>query len=346
MRRIFLLIVLAIFFSYADAQSELAVQKDCNVKIKIPSAWIEKIRHYNYSSNNKELISEFENFIKPDTLANPHAQHVDEDYGRVFNEVFVDLDGKPGDELAGLIGWDVTCPYLTVFKEEEGNWYLIYLEEIDTFYGAPSLSIANCFSPNKTFYLKRVDDHGSGIYIDHYSFYKLVNDKVYHCLDLVNEAHIYGWGLYMNQAVKMNFQFDGDGDDGVLVDYNYNFFPGAIKRGACSWCVSEDIPLIKGDATVYYKWDDKHFIYKLDVQSSQTEVDDLTADKIACFGDFGNDTLFVRAFRGQINEVLKTGSLQQKTILKSYLALVKKNKTAITQKMEVTGKAGNTTFYK
>jgi hypothetical protein len=107
MRRIFLLIVLIISFSSADAQSELPVQKDYNVKIKIPSEWIEKIRHYNYSSNNKELISEFESFIKPDTLTNPHAQHVSEDYGRVLNEAFVDLDGKPGDELAGLIGWDV-----------------------------------------------------------------------------------------------------------------------------------------------------------------------------------------------------------------------------------------------
>lgn len=346
MRRIFLLIVLAIFFSYADAQSELAVQKDCNVKIKIPSAWIEKIRHYNYSSNNKELISEFESYIKPDTLANPHAQHVNEDYGRILNEAFVNLDGKPGEELIGLIGWDVTCPYLTVFKQEQGNWYLIYLEEIDTFYESPSLCIANCFSPNKIFYLKRVDDHGSGIYIDHYSFYKLIDGKVYNCLNLVNEAHIYGWGLYMNQAIKMNFQFDGDGSDEVLVDYNYNFFPGAIKKGACSWCVSDDIPLVKGDASVYYKWDDMQFIYKLDVQTYQNQVDDLTADKISCFGAFGNDTLFVRAFRGQINEVLKTGTMQQKAILKKYLTLVAKDKVAITKKMQVTSKISNTIFYK
>lgn len=346
MRRIFSLVIFAIVFSHANAQSQIAVQKNDNVKIKIPSEWIEKIRNYNYSGNNKELISEFESFIKPDTLVNPHAEHVNKDYGRVLNEVFVDLDGQPGDELAGLIGWDVTSPYLTVFKKEQGNWYLIYMEKIDTFYESPSLSIANSFSPNKTFYLKRVDNHGSGIYSDHYSFYKLINGKIYHSLDLVNEAHIYGWGLYMNQAVKMNFQFDGDGGDGLLVDYDYKFFPGAIKKRACSWCVNEDSPLVKGDATVYYKWDDKQFIYKLDVKSSQAEVDDLTPDKIACFGNFGNDTLFVRAFRGQIKEVLKTGTIQQKSILKKYLILVSKDKSATRKKIQVTGKIGNTTFYK
>jgi len=149
----------------------------------------------------------------------------------------------------------------------------------------------------------------------------------------------------MNQAVKMNFEFSGDDSDEVNVDYNYSFFPGAIKKSDCPWCANEGIPLIRGDNNVDYQWNEKHHSYELDIPSYQNQVDDLTADKISCFGAFGNDTLFVRAFRAQINEVLKEGTGQQKKILRNYLALVNKSKAARTEELEITTKAGGTTFY-
>jgi len=332
------------FFSAYAQNKEIPV--DYNVNIKIPSEWIEKVRHFNYTRNDSTLLHEFESFLAPDTLANPHAEHIDPGYGRVLNPMFVNLDGDTSNELISLIGWDITCPYLCVFKEKQGSWYLIYKEEVDTFYDTPTLAVANCFSKNKTFYLKRVYEHGSGIYIDGYSFYKLIDNKVYRCLDLVNDAHIYGWGLYMNQAVTMSFEFSGDNSDGVFVEYNYDFFPGSIKKGNCSWCVNDNIPLIKDNASVNYTWDNKQLVYKLDIPSYQNSIDDLTAAKISCFGAFGNDTLFVSAFEDQIKEVLKTGTKEQKKILNKYLKIVSKNGKAVTEEMQETNQAGGTTFYR
>ena len=345
MQRVLLLFLLLFVLNRLDAQVDTTVHKDYNVKIKVSAEWIEKVRHFDYSKSDKELITAFEGFIKPDTLFNPHAEHVAEDYGRVFDPLFANLDGESDNELICLLGWDVSSPYLCVFKEENGTWYLIYLENFDTFYGAPTLYVANNYSKYKTFYFRHVDDHGSDVFIDSYSFYKLIGNKVYHCLDLLNDAHIYGWGLYMNQSVTSSFEFNGDESDGVLVDYNYDFFPGAIKAGDCSWCANADIPIIKNEGSVSYEWNDTSMTYKLNIMSYEHGIDDLTADKIACFGDFGDDTLFVRAFRGQINEVLKTGTLQQKQILTRYLALVKKDKTATTEKLVVTTQSGGMTFY-
>jgi len=153
MYRISVLIsVFLMLFNAVHAQ-DVRIPKDYNVKIKIPATWIKKLQLFDYTRNDSALLHEFESFLKPDTLINPHAQHVNEGYGRVFNMLSVNLDGGPEQELLCLLGWDITSPYLTLFKEEQGTWYLIYLEEIDTFYNSPTLYVANCFSRNKAFYL-------------------------------------------------------------------------------------------------------------------------------------------------------------------------------------------------
>ncbi|TFF36294.1 hypothetical protein [Mucilaginibacter psychrotolerans] len=244
-----------------------------------------------------------------------------------------------------LQGWDVAIPYLCVFKQVNNDWYLVYKEEINTFYGAPTLYVANNFSKNKTFYLRRVYDHGSGVYIDGYSFYKLVDGKVYKCLDIVNDAHIYGWGLFMNQKVKSSFDFSGDSEDILGVEYTYNFFPGMVYETDCSWCAHEDSPLINGEDNVSYRYDAKVHKYKLEIEPYKNEATDLTAEKIACFGDFGNDSLFVKAYRSHIDTTIKIGTPLQKRLLRTYLELAKKEKTVTTETFEVKTKVGGTTFY-
>jgi hypothetical protein len=349
MRCIFFFITLLVCFSCGRAQTGNRNGEDHKGneidRISIPAWWIEKVKHFNFTGDDTTLLRQFDGFFMPDTLSNPHAQHIDPGYGRVFNVLAADLDGDTSNELICLLGWDITSPDLCVFKQIQGCWRLIYRERIDTFYGSPTLYVANCFSKNKTFYLRRVNEHGSGIYIDGYSFYKLIDNKVYRCLDLVNDAHIYGWGLYLNQAVKMNFEFSGDQDDAVDVDYVYNFFPGSIYKSDCPWCAHEDIPLIKGDNNVFYEWDNKQHIYKLTIPPYNNSAEDLTAQKIACFGNFGNDTLFVSAFRDQIDQTLKTGNPRQKKILKKYLALVKRDNKAIAMEQEKKTVAGGTSFY-
>jgi hypothetical protein len=324
MLRLSILFILLSSFALTHAQKDSTNPEEGNVNIKIPAAWVDKLRHLDYTTDNSSLLREFETFLTPDTPANPHSQHVDPDYGRVLNTLFVNLDGDAANEFIALLGRDITSPYLCVFKEKQGTWYLIYREEIPTMYTSPPLAVANCFSKNKTFYIRRVYQSGSGIYEDGYCFYKLIHNKVYKCLQIVNDAHIYGWGLYLNQAVRTSFEFSSDGDDCIAVDYIYNFFPGQLSKDQCSWCINDNIPLIKGDAPVTYIWDHRQSKYILKILRYPNPLEDLDAAKISCFGDFGNDSLFVRAFAAQIKDVLNTGTAQQKRILTQYLTLVKK----------------------
>jgi hypothetical protein len=122
---------------------------DYAVKIKIPTEWIEKVRGFNYSKNAQPLISQFEAFIKPDTLYIGYRVH-DDDYRYLLTPMFVDLDSDHNEELICFLGWDTYNPLLCVFKKDGGDWYLIYMEQVHTFYSAPVLLVANNFSPNLT----------------------------------------------------------------------------------------------------------------------------------------------------------------------------------------------------
>lgn len=224
---------------------------------KIPDNWIEKARSFSYKKTESPLVTgiyvrkedsillaDFDRIIKPDTIGKDTSES---GLRTTFNIMAADLDGDQNNELICLMGWHQYSPSLCVFKQVDNSWYLVYKEEIDTFYGVPTVYVANNYSKNKAFYLRRVYDHGSGIYEDGYSFYKLEDNRVYKCLDIINDAHIDGWGLFMNQSVKSTFEFRADADDELFVTYSYNFFPGAIEKGDLSWEAHEDISLISGE---------------------------------------------------------------------------------------------------
>ena len=305
---------------------------DYHMDIIVPTGWIEKVRKYDPNQNNAQLLSEFDRFIKPDSIFIPaYDKDLDKKQPGLLNALFVNLDNDESEELIITLGWNKNHPSMAVFKKIGSDWHLLYLEDYYMFYNMPDLSVANSYSVNKTFYFRRVYNRGSGVYSDGYSFYKLVGNKVYPCLALINEAHIVGWGLYMNQEVSSKFNFTDSEGDYLWVKYIYNFFPGPIYEKDFDWDSNNDISLIKGENAVGYKWNDKTFKYELDNSSTKTEVEELNAAKISCFGDFANDSLFVHAFGAEIEQILKTGTSKQKKIMEEYLARVKKNKTVAAQ---------------
>jgi hypothetical protein len=287
-----------------------------DVDIKIPDEWIARVRNFSYKATDTTLLMDFERIIKPDTIRQAHWQHIAKGYGKVFNPVFVDLDGEPGEELICLLGWDVVLPYLAVFKQIDNTWHLLYLESIYTFYGAPSLSVANNYSKNKTFFVSHVDTHGTGVYEDSYSFYKLINNKVYHCFDLINESFGYGGELSLSHDVKTKFEFGSDYQDGLNVSYIYKFFLG----------YDEDSPLVKGNHGVNYLWDAKHHVYNLDIPNFKSTPEDLTAAQVKSIGKPWSDSLFVDAFTDRIKEQLKSGTSQQNKIRTAYIKKIKTQK--------------------
>jgi hypothetical protein len=325
-------------------QSDSKIIINSNWK-KIPDSRIQQARQNKHNIADTILLKQFANLIKPDTISNSRAEHVDPNNDYIFNCISADLDGNQTDELICIQGWDIYEPYLCVFKQINDSWYMVYKEQVSTFYGSPTIYIANNHSKNKVFYLRRVYDHGSGVYIDGYSFYKIIGGQVYNCLDIVNDAHIDGWGLYINQTVSSKFDFEGNAEDLLNVTYSYNFYPGSIYKSDCPWCSHDDIPLIHGEETVSYVYSGKHHKYDLEIEKYNNSALNLTAAKIACFADFGDDSLFVKAYKRQIDTTIKIGTSLQKKILLKYLSLVNKNKTARTGELEVKSQAGGTTFY-
>jgi hypothetical protein len=312
---------------------------------KIPDEWIEKARQFDYKKIDTALFIEFAKFLNPDSLLDSQIKRSGTDSRLTFNLINADLDGDGQTEIICVQGWDTYSPYLCVFKEISGNWYLIYIEKIDTFYNTPGISIAGNYAKSKTFYLSRVYNHGSGVYVDGYTFYKLIDNKVYNCLEIIKDAHIYGWGLYLNRTLTAAFNFSGDRDEYLSVHYSYNFFPGNIYERNCDWCSNEEVSLIKGDDVVSYNYNEKEHKYSLNIPVYKNDFADLTAKKIACFGDLSNDSLFVDAFKKNIDTALKTGGVQQKRILKKYLSLVNGGNPADVEKLQQKTKIGGTTFY-
>ena len=299
---------------YRDSKNH----ENYNVRIKVSNSWIKKLQQFGYKRDTKSLLNEFESFIKPDSLFHPESRHIDADYGRVFNPIFVNLDEDLDNELICLLGWDIGTPYLTVFKQIKGQWYLLYLEDIRMFNEETELSVANNFSKNKVFYCRHLNGTGTCTYADSYVFYKLINNKVYRCLELVNELNSCGLSPPLNRNISTNFRFGSDNDDGLSVNYNYEFFytPEDQSGGASS----SDISIIKGQGSAWYNWDARTCTYKLDIPNYNNADEDLNAEKIACFEKFVDDTLVIKAFSKQINHLLKTGTSQQKRILKKIVA--------------------------
>jgi hypothetical protein len=289
-----------------------------HLKVKVPNEWVSRLRTIQTSKEKIKLLEDFEKIIRPDTLVGTSTTaHLD---NAILNPLFINLDSDKGEEIIALFGWTEYYPSLVVFKEINDFWHLIYHESFSMFYTSPVLLVANNYSVNKVFYIRNLTDRGSGIYSDELHFYKVINGEVHPCLNLLNRAHIYGWGLNLNQWTKVDFEFNSASADELWVTYNYNFFAGPIAEGDQPWDGHDEVPFVKGENSVMYKWDTLSLSYEPHFYKNLKEG--LTAKKIECFRNFGNDTLFVRAFDYEIKQTLTKGTRDQKKFLQKYLSRV------------------------
>ena len=356
--KIFLLCGIAVVFNQCSPQTnpqeKIAINnKPGKLRIKVSDDWIEKVRANKYQADSPVTVSvlkEFEEYIKPDTLDGT-AERVhyrggvvnETDPGGRLNAVFVNLDEDAAEEMVGLFGYSRRDPSLGVFKKIDGAWYLVYLESFWLFSEDPELVIANNYSANKVFYIRKLHDRGSGIYADSYQFYKLINGTVYPCLELVSEAWLYGWGRTLNQKASSKFSFKSTTADELWVNYSYSFFAGSVEKGDMSWMAHEDIKFVHGEQGISYIWNKHTRTYQPDPVNWDDNLSDfrLTKDKITCFSQLGNDTLFVRAFAHELKETLKEGDSRQKKYLKKYLADVRKNGESYAEIGELKGDSRN-----
>lgn len=338
-QKIQLLLFLFLAFGSLFSQTE---QFQKNVKIKIPTEWITKLRNFDYKQSNFELLKSFEHFISPNYMVG--SNEFSPEKGGILNPMFVNLDSDPNDELIGLFGWSEEEPTLAVFKKIDNDWFLLYLEPFYMFYTPPELHVANNYAANKVFYIRWLDERGSGIYKDSYHFYKLIDNQVYPCLTLINDAHIIGWGLNLNQKIETNFKFNGASKDEIWVTYQFKFFSVSLHEEDMPWEEQEEISFADGDDGLSYQWDSLTHTYRPELYN---DPESLTEEKIACFGAFGNDSLFVHAFNYEIQQKLKKGTQEEKKIIQNYIEFVKtekKGRTASDQ-LEDKGQIGKLKFY-
>jgi len=320
-KNVFLLMIISLMFlncsSGEQSLHEISYNESNgkNIQILIPNSWIERLYDI-YSLNNKtELVKDLSDIIFP--LKFDELDYDLESDNWSINPIFADIDSDLENEILAIFRNNYNDPVLLVFKKIDKKWYLLYLESFYVHYNEPELYIANNYSPNKTFYIRCIHSRGSGIYKDAYHFYKLIDNKVYPCLVLINEARIIGWWLPLNQDVRSSFKFHSTSNDGLWVVYEYNFFPGPVYESDASWEGHPDIYFVKDLAGLPYIWDNETKTYLPDYYGNDQKL--LTEEKLMCFDNFSNDQLFIRAFDYEINETLKNGTDEQKDLLQLYL---------------------------
>ncbi|WP_460502523.1 hypothetical protein [Hymenobacter agri] len=262
--------------------------------------------------------------------------------------LFANLDEEPGEELLGILRYARRDPTLFVCKKIAGDWYLLHHESIFVHNEEPELVLVNNRSANKLFYARFLQESGSGIHRNSYRFYKLIHNQVQLCLELPNHSLIYGWGAAMNQEIELKLQFASTQDDSFQATYRYSFFPGAVFKQDVPWAAHPEIPLIQGEDNVYYQWNDTTRTYQLeDLPYAYGDSVNLTASKIATFGNFGNDSLFVRAFAYEIRQAAQHGTPQVRWLLKAYLHSIKNQQrpTVPSGEVELKKEVNGTRFF-
>lgn len=289
-------------------------------KVPIPDSLIEKIKKFQGDFQAGRLIS-------TELLQNlsDTAMHGKEVVGTI-NPIFVDLDGDFRLEIIGLFDLVMNYGSLAIFKQIEEQWYCLFFEDFGHHYRDLNISIVNNSSKEKVFYINALEDRGSGIFKDVHHFFKLIDDQVVHCLRLINEGRIHGWGLYLNQEVTTSFQFDNS-NERIWVLYDYHYFPGPILEKDVSWASHPEIEIIKDTKGIHFEWHENKKQY-IPAFKDGGIMDGLTKKQLLAFEQFGNDKLITEAFKDDFDKILLNGTEHQKKIVSKYLEMVKKDQKA------------------
>lgn len=301
----------------------LGCYKPSNSKIKfIPKSLIEQIRTCN---GNDSLI----NVINREIFRLVKDSIVEEDqYFGVMNPMFIDLDTDQKLELIGLFGTRPEFAHLAVFNLKKGYWECIFFEEFGHYYDGVNFSVMNNAGKEKVIVIKNLEARGSGIYKEANHFFKLINGEFKHCLRLVSDSRILGWGLYMNQTTESEFHFSSDNyRDRLWVVHQYAYFPGAIYENDAPWRGHPEITLIQETEGMYYNWNSEKHIYEPEYKDENTRFG-MTKLQLQAIDEFGNDSLIVKAFQEQFEKILQGEDEEKKKIVSKYLKIVEKEQKA------------------
>ncbi len=217
-----------------------------------------------------------------------------------LNLLEANLDQSPETEILLLIGRREENLTLAVLKQQQGKWNLAGQVQVGTWYYAPELGLFAGGGPSRSFYVRQLEERGTGIFKESYEYYKLIDGKLVRVLRLPIEARLYGWGQALNQHLHVRIQPLAGADDRIVVTYLYRFFAGAdyLDLGEDS---DEELVFLEGQASLDYLWDAKSQRYLPDFYPDHP----LNQIKLESLETYGAPELFVRAFSTEIEARLK-----------------------------------------
>jgi hypothetical protein len=287
----------------------------------ISNSLVEKIRSFDREDSLRDEINrEVYKIVMDSVLEDDHLF-------LILNPMFIDLDSDGNSELVSLFGEFQQGCHLGIFTKQEDGWKCIFFEEFHHHYEGVNFSIVNSGAKEKLIVIKDLELRGSGVYKEVAHFFKLIDGEIIHCLRLLTDSRIHGWGLYLNQELKTRYDFSTYyGRDELEVVFAFSYFPGAIFEGDAPWDSHQEIVLIEKNEQVSFTWDNESKKYEPEYKKEH-EYYGLSEKQYLALDEFGNDTLIIEAFRGELEKILGEKD-ERKAIVKRYFEMVEKDKKA------------------
>ena len=324
MKKLFYLFFLSLFPWYVFGQQSLH-----NNHIKVSERWIKELKDFDFNRTPNSLVLDFEQETSIKLKKFTHTAFL--------NFLFVNLDSDENNEILLYIGGENTYieTEFCVLKQIDKQWYIIYHNHVWLHNDYPVLNVFADYSPNKIFYITKHHDYGTGIYLKKKHFFKIIDNSVHEVLEVVEQGHIaYGWGYFMCQNVESTINLSSS-ESTIHVYFSYEFYVSNDYK--------EHVSLIKEEGRVAYKWQANKKKFNVVPYAGGLPLNE---DKIKCFGDFGNDTLFQQAFKNELSIIAEKGDEDQKARVKAFLEKVKTKGNAKSFELKPTKKGDKITPYK
>jgi hypothetical protein len=254
------------------------------------------------NENSVELIKNFEaSFPSEASKKNEIDKSTNEPY---LSLTKINLDDDEGSEYVLFIGSNYSR---TMFYVIDDNFKILYQEYLWLFNDYPQLIIYNSRDQHKTLSFRYLYGRGSGHWLFSKRFFKVFEGKVYLVLEVADDSNDTFNFRGINGRIELKEINEYNG--GFYLSYSYNIYPHQ-KVLEYLGIEDENYSLIKKEkqSLIYiFNETEKKFIL--------TGIDK-TSIKDKYFFEPGNDSLFIKAFVKELDNIESTGTDIDKKVVK------------------------------
>ena len=216
----------------------------------------------------------------------------------------INLDEDVESEYILIIGKDYSR---TMFYVIDDNFKIIYQEYLWLFNDYPQLVIYNSNDQHKILSFRYLYGRGSGRWLFTKQFFKVFDGKVYLVLEIADDSNNTFNYKGINGQIELTKIDEYNGE--IFLNYSYNIYPHQK--------VLEDLGIVDENYSLIKK-DNQSFIYNFDATSKKFMLTGIAKSsmKDKYFLEPGNDSLFLKAFTKELDEIEFNGSNNDKKVVK------------------------------